>query len=57
MDETGEKFKINNTIDLYNRSGRGKKLVADRSIEHQLATLDANKTGAKPYINRRMLHY
>ena len=48
---------MNQTIEVYNRSGRGKRLVADKSIEHQLVTLDANKGGAKPYINRRMLHY
>ena len=55
--DMSEKFRMNNTIEVYNKSGRGKKLVADKSIEHQLATLDANKPGAKPYINRRMLHY
>ena len=55
--EINEKFSMNNTIEIYNKSGRGRKIVADKSIEHQLATLDANKGGARPYINRRMLHY
>jgi len=36
---------------------RGKKIGADKGFEQQLATLDANKGGAKPYINRRILHY
>ena len=55
--DTSEKFRMNNTIEVSNRNGRGRRLVADKSIEHQLATLDANKGGAKPYINRKMLHY
>lgn len=38
-------------------SGRGKKIGVDKGFQNQLATLDANKPGAKPYINRRILHY
>ena len=55
--EKSEKFRMNNTIEVYNRSGRGRRLVADKSIEHQLATLESKKVGGRPYVNRRMLHY